>query len=175
MLGGVTVFLLFGILEPSQNWITEQTVRALGHELGEGGSWPAGLAVIQDFLVHTVGVDSLDVAPRDGSGLSAYNLVTPRALVRVLQHMRARTDGDAYRAAMAEPGEEESTLAERLEGLEGRVFAKTGSISNVNSLSGYLVRDNGQEVIFSILTNASGLPASQVRQAIDEIVRGLAR
>jgi D-alanyl-D-alanine carboxypeptidase/D-alanyl-D-alanine-endopeptidase (penicillin-binding protein 4) len=80
-----------------------------------------------------------------------------------------------YRAALAQPGEEDSTLERRLPELEGRVFAKTGTISNVNSLSGYLVRDDGREVIFSILTNGSGLPSSRVRAAIDDVVRGLAR
>jgi len=76
---------------------------------------------------------------------------------------------------MAEPGEDGSTLENRLEGLEGRIFAKTGTISNVNSLSGYLVRENGHEIVFSILTNGSGLPSSRVRRAIDEIVHALAR
>ncbi len=167
--------LVAGILEPSQNWMTEQLVRSLGARFGTEGSWREGVGVVRAYLVNEVGVDSLDIASRDGSGLSAYNLVTPRAIVGILREMHLGPHGARYRSAMAEPGEENSTLERRLEGLEGRVFAKTGSISNVNSLSGYLVRDNGQEVIFSILTNASGLPASQVRQAIDEIVRGLAR
>lgn len=167
--------LVAGILEPSQNWMTEQLVRSLGARFGDEGSWREGVGVVRAWLVNEVGVDSLDISSRDGSGLSAYNLVTPRAVVRILQDMHQGPWAAEYRRAMAEPGEDGSTLSRRLEGLEGRVFAKTGSISNVNSLSGYLVRDNGQEVIFSILTNASGLPASQVRQAIDEIVRGLAR
>ncbi|HCW79000.1 MAG TPA: D-alanyl-D-alanine carboxypeptidase/D-alanyl-D-alanine-endopeptidase, partial [Gemmatimonadetes bacterium] len=80
-----------------------------------------------------------------------------------------------FRAAMPAPGEEGSTLESRLEGLEGRVRAKTGTISNVNSLSGYIVRGTGEEVAFSILSNGSGMPASRVRSAIDEIVRALAR
>jgi D-alanyl-D-alanine carboxypeptidase/D-alanyl-D-alanine-endopeptidase (penicillin-binding protein 4) len=167
--------LVAGILKPSQNWMTEQLVRSLGADFGTEGSWREGVGVVRDYLVNEVGIDSLDIAPRDGSGLSAYNLVTPRAIVGILRSMYLGPNGALYRAAMAEPGEEDSTLEQRLEGLEGRVFAKTGSISNVNSLSGYLIRDNGQEVIFSILTNASGLPASRVRQAIDEIVRGLVR
>ena len=89
--------------------------------------------------------------------------------------MAARPDGLAYRSAMAEPGEEESTLEERLSGLEGRVFAKTGTISNVNSLSGYLVRENGEGVIFAILANGAGLDDGEVEATIDEIVRVLAR
>ena len=167
--------LVAAILEPSQNWMTEQLVRALGARLGEEGSWQGGIDVIEDFLVDEVGVDSLDVAPRDGSGLSAYNLVTPRAVVAILRHMRAGPYGLEFRAAMAEPGEEDSTLRRRLSDLEGRLFAKTGTISNVNSLSGYLLRENGREIVFSILTNGSGLPSSEVRNAIDDMVRILAR
>jgi len=167
--------LVAGILEPSQNWMTEQLIRTLGAERGEEGSWPEGIEVIRSFLTQQVGVDSLDIAPRDGSGLSAYNLVTPRALVRILQYMSNGTNAATYRAALAEPGEEGSTLERRLMDLEHRLFAKTGTISNVNSLSGYLVRGDGTEVIFSILSNGSGLPAPRVRAAIDDVVRALAR
>ena len=166
--------LVQGVLEPSQNWLAEQLILALGAERGERGSWPQGIGVVEAFL-REAGVDSLDVSARDGSGLSAYNLVTPRALVRVLQYMAARPDALAYRAAMAEPGEEDSTLEERLPGLEGRVFAKTGTLSNVNSLSGYLVRENGEGLIFAILANGAGLDDGEVEATIDEIVRVLAR
>jgi D-alanyl-D-alanine carboxypeptidase/D-alanyl-D-alanine-endopeptidase (penicillin-binding protein 4) len=167
--------LVAGILGPSQNWITEQLIRTLGAERGEKGSWSEGVDVIRTFLTEQVEVDSLDIALRDGSGLSAHNLVTPRALVRILQYMWRGANAATYRAALAEPGEEDSTLERRLLDLEERLFAKTGTISNVNSLSGYLVRDNGSEVIFSILSNGSGLPASRVRAAIDGVVRALAR
>lgn len=167
--------LVAGVLGPSQNWIAEQLTLAMGARLGDAGSWEEGVRVVERFLTEEVGVDTLDVAARDGSGLSAYNLVTPRALVRVLRYMAARDDGPAYAAAMAEPGDEDSTLEERLLDLGGRVRAKTGSISNVNSLSGYLVRANGEEVIFAILSNGSALPAEDMRDAIDDMVRVLAR
>ena len=167
--------LIAGILKPSQNWMTEQLIRTLGAELGEEGSWSEGVGVMSEFLTEVVGIDSLDISPRDGSGLSAYNLVTPRALVRILQYLSSDQNNGVYRSALATPGEEDSTLQERLSDLEGRVFAKTGTISNVNSLSGYLTRDNGSDVIFSILSNGSGLPSGQVRGAIDDIVRILAR
>jgi len=163
------------VLGPSQNWLAEQLTLTLGAVAGGGGSWAEGVGVVERFLIDEVGVDTLDVSARDGSGLSAYNLVTPGAIVRVLRYMAARDDAAAYRAAMAEPGEPDSTLEDRLEELEGRVFAKTGSISNVNSLSGYLVRESGDEVVFAILSNASGLPAEDMRNAIDSVLRVLAR
>lgn len=162
------------ILELSQNWMAEQLIRTLGATRGEQGSWSDGVTVVRTFLQNEMGVDSLDIAPRDGSGLSAYDLVTPRALVTILRAMAARPDGDRFRHALAEPSEKKSTLEDRLRGMEGRLFAKTGTISNVNSLSGYLVGNGGREVVFSILSNGSGLPSARVREAIDDVVRVLA-
>jgi D-alanyl-D-alanine carboxypeptidase/D-alanyl-D-alanine-endopeptidase (penicillin-binding protein 4) len=166
-------------LGPSQNWLAEQLVWTLGAEAGprpdERGSLAGGLDVVRSFLSNQVGIDSADVRARDGSGLSAYNLVTPRALVRLLMYMDARPDGAAYRRALAEARETDSTLEDRLSGLEGRVFAKTGSISNVNTLSGFIVGTDGQDVVFSIMTNATGTSSAEVRESIDAIVRVLAR
>ncbi|MFH1766082.1 MAG: D-alanyl-D-alanine carboxypeptidase [Gemmatimonadota bacterium] len=163
------------ILEPSQNWMTEQLVRTIGAERGERGSWGEGFRVEQDFLTRVVGVDSLDITYRDGSGLSAYNLVTPRAMVRILEFMRASSNSGVFRNALASPGEDGSTLRNRLSALESRVFAKTGTITHVNSLSGYVFTDSGRELIFSIFTNGSGLPSGDVRPGIDQIIEAVAR
>ncbi len=169
------VEIVRGVLKPSQNWMAEQLVRAMGAAFGERGSRREGLEVEEDFLRDTMAVDSLDLSLNDGSGLSSYNLVTPRAMVRILEFMRGSPHGEIYREALAEPQDSVGTLRSRLEGLEGQLFAKTGTISNVNSLSGYLVTDGGREVIFSVLTNGSGLPSRRVRAAIDQVVRAAAR
>ncbi len=95
--------------------------------------------------------------------------------MELLQHAARQPWSDRFRAALAAPGLRGSTLSNRLEQLEGRVLAKTGSIANVNSLSGYIVTDGGRTLAFSILTNGSGLPAAAVRQAIDAIVAAIAR
>jgi D-alanyl-D-alanine carboxypeptidase/D-alanyl-D-alanine-endopeptidase (penicillin-binding protein 4) len=170
----------------SHNWLAEQLVRALGPyapspSTGAPGptpsvpaGWPSGLSTLRHYLVETVGVDSLDLRLRDGSGLSAQNVLTPRALVQVLDHAQRAAWGESFRRALAEPGETNTTLSSRLEGLEGRLFAKTGTLTNVTTLSGYVLRPDGEVVLFSILTNASGLPASVVRTGIDRIVRALA-
>jgi D-alanyl-D-alanine carboxypeptidase/D-alanyl-D-alanine-endopeptidase (penicillin-binding protein 4) len=119
-------------------------------------------------------LDSLDIELRDGSGLSAYNLVTPRAVMTLLRAVHQRSWGADYAAALAEPGEDDSTLERRLSGLEGRVFAKTGTITHVNSLSGYVDSADGRRLAFAFLTNSSGLRASRVRGLIDQAVRHLA-
>lgn len=162
------------LLEPSQNWITEQVMRSMSAGREPLASRSAALDTIETVLLREAGVDTLDLSLRDGSGLSAYNLVTPRAIATILWRMLLEPYPRGWRDALAAPGEEDSTLEYRLDGFEGRVQAKTGTISNVNSLSGYVIDDAGEEMIFSILTNGSGLPSSRVRRAIDEVVRTIA-
>lgn len=163
------------ILEPSQNWVAEQVIRVLGSRADEGRpSWTHGLEEAEAVLVEGFGVDSTAIELRDGSGLSAYNLVTPRAVADILTGIARRPWAAAYREALAEPGELDSTLERRLPALDGRLFAKTGTITHVNSLSGYLVTDGGRTLVFSLLTNVSGLESWRVRRAMDEWVLALA-
>jgi serine-type D-Ala-D-Ala carboxypeptidase/endopeptidase (penicillin-binding protein 4) len=164
-----------GILRPSQNWMSEQVSKTMGAELAGEGSWAAGQGAQRAWLVNVVGLDSLALNLRDASGMSAQNLLTPAATLALLLHVRGQPWGPAFRQALPQPGLAGSTLAGRLQGLEGRVFAKTGTISNVNALSGYFVASDGREFVFSILSNGSGLPAARVRAAMDEVVRALAR
>ncbi|MGH7506547.1 MAG: D-alanyl-D-alanine carboxypeptidase/D-alanyl-D-alanine endopeptidase, partial [Longimicrobiales bacterium] len=130
--------IVAAILQPSQNWIAEQLLKTLGAVRRGEGSWRAGLEVEREYLVDVVGLDSLAFSLRDASGLSAQNLLTPSAIVRLLEHARGAPWGGDFRRALAAPGLRGSTLASRLTGLEGRVQAKTGTIANVNSLSGFV-------------------------------------
>lgn len=164
--------IVTAILQPSQNWIAEQLVRTLGAERGDGGSWRAGIALQEAFLFGTVGIDSTALRMQDGSGMSHQNLVTPLAVVQLLDHARTATWGPAFRDGLTGPGRP-GTLSGRLGSLEGRMVGKTGTLSNVNALSGYLVTRDGRELIFSILSNASGQPGGPVVSAIDRMVEAL--
>jgi D-alanyl-D-alanine carboxypeptidase/D-alanyl-D-alanine-endopeptidase (penicillin-binding protein 4) len=162
------------MLAPSQNWIAEQLLKSLGAQFGGEGSWRAGLAVERAYLVEVARIDSAAVNLRDASGLSAQNLLTPAAAVALLAHARAQPWGAAFRAGLPVPGGP-GTLSARLRPLEGRLAAKTGTISNVNSLSGYLTADDGRELIFGVFTNGSGLPGAVVRTVMDSVVVAVAR
>jgi D-alanyl-D-alanine carboxypeptidase/D-alanyl-D-alanine-endopeptidase (penicillin-binding protein 4) len=160
--------IVAALMKPSANWITEQLCKTLGAAKNDRGSWPSCVAVEGRFLV-SAGVDSTAFLLRDGSGLAAQNLLTPHAIVQLLEFDRRAPWGEDYRHALAEPGEK-GTLQRRLLPLKGRLWAKTGSITNVNSLSGYLKADSGKMLIFSIMSNGSGRTASEVRRAMDAIV-----
>jgi D-alanyl-D-alanine carboxypeptidase/D-alanyl-D-alanine-endopeptidase (penicillin-binding protein 4) len=105
--------------------------------------------------------------------MSYLNLVTPRAVVQLYDHARTAPWGPVFRAALARPNVESSTLENRLLSLDGRVEGKTGTLSNVNALSGYVRRRDGSELIFSIISNASGLGRGPVVSAIDQLVIAL--
>lgn len=161
------------ILAPSQNWIAEQVLRTLGAERRGRGSWQAGIAVTNEFLFGTVGIDSTALRLNDGSGMSNQNLVTPHAVIQLYDYARTAPWGPVFRAALAKPAEP-GTLSSRLRHLEGRMAGKTGTLNGVNALSGYLRVRDGRELIFSIVSNASGLPSGPVVAAIDQLVGALA-
>jgi D-alanyl-D-alanine carboxypeptidase/D-alanyl-D-alanine-endopeptidase (penicillin-binding protein 4) len=75
--------------------------------------------------------------------------------------------------ALATPGKP-GTLSRRLPHLEGRLSGKTGTLNSVNALSGYVRTHDGRDLIFSILSNASGLGSGPVVSAIDRMVDALA-
>ena len=161
------------ILLNSQNWFAETLSKTVGREVRGEGSWAAGLAVERDFLTRVVGIAPGDFTVTDASGLSANNRVTPRALVRLLAYVRRTPRMAIVRDALPVSGREGSLKA-RFGELPGRVTAKTGYIGGVDSLSGWVMTDDGRTVIFSIIANRTPLPSPRMKAAIDDVVRAIA-
>jgi serine-type D-Ala-D-Ala carboxypeptidase/endopeptidase (penicillin-binding protein 4) len=133
------------------------------------GSWADGEQAIRAFLREN-GIDDSHYVVADGSGLSEINKVTSRLLTDLLAVMFSRPDGEIYRDSLAKGGVN-GTLEKRFAGLNGHVFAKTGSINGVRTLSGYVKTYGGDWLAFSILYN--DLPADPEPHIalIDEAVR----
>jgi D-alanyl-D-alanine carboxypeptidase/D-alanyl-D-alanine-endopeptidase (penicillin-binding protein 4) len=93
----------------------------------------------------------------DGSGMSPYNRVSPRGVVTMLRWAAGRPWAANFRASLPIGGVD-GTLRNRFRegGLKGRVFAKTGSLTAANALSGYLLTARGETLVFSLL--ASDVP-----------------
>lgn len=108
---------------------------------------------------------------KDGSGLSRHNLVTPEALVNLLTLMIKTPDAKMYRNSLAIGGIN-GTLKNRFKDtiVEGKIQAKTGTLSGSSSLSGYIEPGNYEQLAFSIMVNQSDLPPSELRTIIDQIV-----
>ncbi len=166
--------LAMRLMKASQNQYAETLLKTLGADAGvptaENGAAIAAL-ILQDWGVPTGGL-----IQRDGSGLSRYDYVTPESLVTILSHV----DADAVLRA---PFEEslpiagrDGSLSNRMKGTpaEGNARVKTGSMSNVRALSGYVTTADGERLVFSIIANNFDTPARVVTTAADAIIVRLA-
>ena len=167
---------IFPILNTSQNLFAETVLKQLGRRFGTEGSWREGLRVERRFLIDSVGVDSTQVAARDGSGLAADNLVSPLAFTQILRYIRKHPRYPTFEAGLPQSGKRGS-LRTRFIGtpIEGRVRAKTGSISRVNTLSGYVELPSGRVLTFSVQANGHTQPTRAILAQIDSLVVEMAK
>lgn len=158
----------------SQNLYAELVLREVGRFRRNVGSRVAGLAELETFL-REAGISREEYNFEDGSGLSRLNLVTPEAVVKLLAHMYLSADRDGWLETLP-IGSEDGTLSHRFRGsaLANKVFAKTGTLTHVSALAGYLETEPGSHLAFAVLVNNSGVPAAAARRFIDELVGLLA-
>ena len=166
------LYLLLGtFLKVSQNLFGEMFFKAAARELP--ASYEEARSVERMFLVNEVGLSETDFSFADGSGLSVENMVTPRAIVKLLRYMNRPETSEMYYQLLATPGEE-GTLRRRLAGLETSMRGKTGTIDTVNALSGYVIGSEGRRRYFSIIANHHIGSSSVATTIIDSIVRRIA-
>jgi D-alanyl-D-alanine carboxypeptidase/D-alanyl-D-alanine-endopeptidase (penicillin-binding protein 4) len=153
------------INKESNNFYAEQVFRSFGW----GGSTRGAARRAESFL-QSANIDARHLRIADGSGLSRKNLITPRALVRLLAHMTDHPAQEAFQSSLARGGERNTTLDYRL---NGAVSAKTGSLEFVRALSGYTERPNGNRVAFVLFANNYTGPSYQITQTIDAVVEAI--
>src|SRR5271166_3366484 len=154
----------------SQNLHAELMLRLLGKEKGTSGSIAGGLEVLRGFLT-SAGIKPDQFVFYDGSGLSRENLVSPAAVVELLQYAQQQPWGKLYEDTFPVAGVDGS-LSDRLKTApeKGVVHAKTGSLGHVNALSGYATTAKGERVAFSILCNNHNLSNKKAIETIDSMV-----
>jgi len=158
----------------SQNLHAELLLRLLGKIHGTDGCFVQGARVVRQFLLDA-GVDDADFFLYDGSGMSPDDRVAPRAFTQLLAYASRQSWGAAWRNTLPIAGVD-GTLAARFKDspLKSRVQAKTGTMNEVNALSGYVVANTGKTVAFSIIVNGHRPSSEAESQAIDRIVEAVA-
>ena len=156
----------------SQNLHAELLLHLLGRAEGDDGSAAQGARVVRSFVTTEAGIAPDDFLLHDGSGLATTDLVTPRALTTLLRYSTTQPWGPILRNSLPASGVD-GTLSSRFPTLRGRVQAKTGTLSEVDALSGFLTANSGRTVIFSILCNA--YPGTGSRAVIDALVQAAAQ
>lgn len=141
------------INQRSQNLHAELTLRHLGKQVKGVGSAAAGLVAEREFL-HRQGLDTSAFILRDASGLSHDNRVKPRALAMLLAKMARHRYVNDYISSLASPGMDGAT-GRRLRPLmqTGLIRYKTGSISQVQGLSGYAFGIDGDTLAVALFIN----------------------
>ena len=148
------------------------------HHLGSlascvAGSTVAGARMLRVFAEHT-GISPDDFMLYDGSGLSSHDLVTPRSMTQLLTYAAQQTWFPSYKASFPIGGVDGS-LANRFNGsLQGRLFAKTGTLGESRALSGFVTAASGKTLVFSILDDNHPPDSSADRALMDELVELIA-
>jgi D-alanyl-D-alanine carboxypeptidase/D-alanyl-D-alanine-endopeptidase (penicillin-binding protein 4) len=154
-------------LKWSRNIYAETLLRSIVPD-GAPKSAAAGLKEVESTL-NKWGISGQYFLARDGSGLSRYDYLSADALTWLLTYMfRDPNHADLYRAAMPEFGAS-GTAANRLKNTpaSSRVWAKTGSMSQVRSLAGYIVTSEGEPLVFAFLVNGFRVPSREIDAAMD--------
>lgn len=156
----------------SSNLYAETLVRHLGLVRG-AGTHPAGMAEMTGILSEA-GWASESFRVEDGSGLSRYNLVTPSQLASLLVAAARMPAFETFLASLPVAGVD-GTLATRMRGTraEGRVLAKTGTMSGVSCLAGYVVRPGREPLVVVMMVNGFVGSARSVQGLQDAVIEAL--
>jgi serine-type D-Ala-D-Ala carboxypeptidase/endopeptidase (penicillin-binding protein 4) len=166
----------------SDNLYAELLLRTVGKERGasapdpdprknrERGDDEAGTTVVRSWL-EGKGINTKGLAIRDGSGLSRLDLITPETTARLLLAISSTPSANVFHDSLPIAGRD-GTLNSRLKKLTGRIFAKTGTLTYVHSLSGFATTPANETLIFSIMCN-DATDRNAVR-VIDEIAAAIA-
>ena len=167
--------ILPNILKPSQNQIAEIFLKTIGLEGTGVGTADSGRRVIErKFTEWKIPSDGYIV--RDGSGLSRSDLISPEAIISILEVMRKSPNFELFHESLPIAGVD-GTIRTRMQNTpaQGNLRAKTGTLQMVRSLSGYVHTADKQLLEFSILCNNWTTPQANVDRVADQIGVALAQ
>lgn len=169
--------LLIPFMKLSNNGHGEILTKEMGRVIYGEGTWEKGLQVIKETMT-SLGVDGDTLILRDGSGMSHKNMIPAKELTQLLYSVQSKSWFKDFENSLPVAGIPErlvgGTLRSRMTEapVKGNVKAKTGSLTGVSTLSGYVKTKAGEELIFSIMIN--NYLGSSVKSIEDLIVKAIA-
>jgi serine-type D-Ala-D-Ala carboxypeptidase/endopeptidase (penicillin-binding protein 4) len=160
--------LLKPMMHRSDNFFAEQALLMVSNER---------LGIMNDEkIIDTIlktDFKNLPQKPRwvDGSGLSRYNLFTPQSLIAILNKMKNEFGMERIKVILPTGGE--GTIGNYYKADSGYIYAKTGTLSGVLALSGFLYTKKNKLLIFSVLVNNHRADAGNIRRAVERFLEGV--
>jgi D-alanyl-D-alanine carboxypeptidase/D-alanyl-D-alanine-endopeptidase (penicillin-binding protein 4) len=147
--------LIYVVNKKSQNHYAEQVLKMIGAETRHEGSWEAGSAEVKEWMTTKIGVPANEFYPVDGSGMSRNNRASANAFISLLRYMWKSPWREEFVSSLPYTGDPDSKFGNRLKRppYARQVYAKTGYISGVIGLSGYVHAQSGKVYAFSFLFN----------------------
>lgn len=171
--------IIVEMMKVSDNLIADCLFKKIGQQVaGPPGSWQKGSQAVRDFLAKTVGMDVSKMVILDGSGMSRYNLMSPHQLVQLLTWIDQKFLNSSELISSLPVSGVDGCLKNRMTdpSIKGRVRAKTGTLSGASTLSGYVVTQAGEKLVFSIMISGFTKQSSEYKTQIeDQIVQYIAQ
>lgn len=164
------------MMKTSNNLIANCLFKKMGQQrFGAPGTWKKGSQAVREFFAQTVGVNIDKIVMMDGCGLSRYNLISAHHFVEFLSWMHRQFSCCSEFMASLPISGTDGTLIHRMghSDLKGKVRAKTGVMTGISSLSGYLTTKDGELIAFSILQNGFAGKAVEYKTQIEDEICAL--
>lgn len=155
------------MMQASDNFIAEQLLMLCSGVISDTLSSEKGIQFIKNKFLADLPDEPIWV---DGSGLSRYNLFTPRSIVRLWEKIYKLVPADHLSQVLAVGGES-GTIKNQYKGDKPFIIGKTGSLSNHHTLSGFLVTKRGRTLIFSWMNNNFTVSSSEIRERMEVVLK----
>lgn len=159
--------LIIKLLHDSDNLIAEQLLLMISKEITDSLKTEAGITALENSVFHEI---SKDIKWVDGSGLSRYNLLSPWSILFVLKKIYKEVPESIWKNHFPQVGKE-GTLKQMFDQEPLQIYAKSGSMSGVYNLSGFLYTKKGNLLLFSILNNHFVVSSKEARKSTEGLLK----
>ncbi len=157
----------------SVNLFAEGLLNQLGYSRNKNGSTESSLKVLEEFWAQKIDISGMIL--KDGSGLSRGNAISANHFCQLLSYMYKSKNFNDFKETLPIAGKS-GTISSLCKGEigEGRIFAKSGSISKVKAYAGYVYSKSGKRLAFSISVNNYKGSSADLQQKIEKVLNAIA-